>query len=452
MAQPFDPVRMALSGDAGSNCRRRRFLPGSVLRSVLRLQQRRARVPRRRRAGAGADVVRSEWEVRPACLANRRYANPVVVARSEPHRRGTRARRRSRHLDRGYRSWQRDDPLYVRSRERRLPRMVARQRPGSCFPRIAQARQRSTSSARIARARNACSSISPGTPTSWSTDGRFLLFTSTTPKTAADIWALPDPRRVTGDTKPFSFSERCFAESRERSSLPTAAGSRTLSNESQRATSTFGHFHQTAPRARQGANGSSPEGVSTALCAGIPMASGCSMRTARHSISSRSISTRARDSRLALRNDCSAAPPPLLLVDWSLAPDGQRFIFVTTPDGGKPTPFTVVLNLAAALRSNARRSTSRLPRRFTLTQVCRAFDQANEFVAIPFLVWPANLLARGSPTRTTRHPAKATREAASRTPQRLMRSRCSRSSRTGYSSAPGSEAGWSPRREPCSAP
>ena len=34
-----------------------------------------------------------------------------------------------------------------------------------------------------------------------------------------------------------------------------------------------------------------------------------------------------------------AAPPPLLRVGWSLAPGGARFLFVTTPDGGKPAPY-----------------------------------------------------------------------------------------------------------------
>jgi hypothetical protein len=43
-------------------------------------------------------------------------------------------------------------------------------------------------------------------------------------------------------------------------------------------------------------------------------------------------------------------PAPLLSVNWSFGPGAQRYIFVTTPDGGKPTPFTVVLNWPAAIR------------------------------------------------------------------------------------------------------
>jgi eukaryotic-like serine/threonine-protein kinase len=43
----------------------------------------------------------------------------------------------------------------------------------------------------------------PGIPTSWSTDGRILLFTSTSPKTGEDIWALSDPGRAPGERKSF---------------------------------------------------------------------------------------------------------------------------------------------------------------------------------------------------------------------------------------------------------
>ncbi|HET9218471.1 MAG TPA: hypothetical protein VFR18_15920, partial [Terriglobia bacterium] len=44
------------------------------------------------------------------------------------------------------------------------------------------------------------------------------------------------------------------------------------------------------------------------------------------------------------------APPPLISVGWSLAPDAKRFLFITTPNGGRQLPFTVVLNWAAGLK------------------------------------------------------------------------------------------------------
>ena len=43
----------------------------------------------------------------------------------------------------------------------------------------------------------------PGIPTSWSKDGRYLLFTVTSAKTLNDIWVLPDPQRA--DAKPIEL-------------------------------------------------------------------------------------------------------------------------------------------------------------------------------------------------------------------------------------------------------
>jgi Tol biopolymer transport system component len=45
-------------------------------------------------------------------------------------------------------------------------------------------------------------------PTSWSSDGRFLLYWTNDPKTKADIWVLP----LSGDRKPFPFLNTEFNE------------------------------------------------------------------------------------------------------------------------------------------------------------------------------------------------------------------------------------------------
>jgi Tol biopolymer transport system component len=45
-------------------------------------------------------------------------------------------------------------------------------------------------------------------PSSWSRDGRFLLFTRTLPKTKTDIWVLP----LSGDRKPFPFLQSEFID------------------------------------------------------------------------------------------------------------------------------------------------------------------------------------------------------------------------------------------------
>jgi len=47
----------------------------------------------------------------------------------------------------------------------------------------------------------------------WSRDGRYLLFTTTDPKTNGDIWVLPDPGGIAGATKPYPFQRTAAIES-----------------------------------------------------------------------------------------------------------------------------------------------------------------------------------------------------------------------------------------------
>jgi len=51
------------------------------------------------------------------------------------------------------------------------------------------------------------------TPSDWSRDGRYLIYTETNPKTQADIWYLPDPLNKSGDRKPVLFQETNAVES-----------------------------------------------------------------------------------------------------------------------------------------------------------------------------------------------------------------------------------------------
>ncbi len=49
----------------------------------------------------------------------------------------------------------------------------------------------------------------PSLPTSWSADGKFILYTGVDPKTGFDVWVLP----LAGDRKPFPFLQTPFNES-----------------------------------------------------------------------------------------------------------------------------------------------------------------------------------------------------------------------------------------------
>ena len=49
-------------------------------------------------------------------------------------------------------------------------------------------------------------------PTSWSKDGRFLLYMSVDPKTRDDIWVLPDPSGSAENAKPVPYLRTEFQE------------------------------------------------------------------------------------------------------------------------------------------------------------------------------------------------------------------------------------------------
>jgi Tol biopolymer transport system component len=51
-----------------------------------------------------------------------------------------------------------------------------------------------------------------GVPTSWSRDGRFRLFATSSPKTGSDLWAVPDPRQFSATSKPFAVLATQFNE------------------------------------------------------------------------------------------------------------------------------------------------------------------------------------------------------------------------------------------------
>ena len=94
-------------------------------------------------------------------------------------------------------------------------------------------------------------------PSSWSADGRFLLYHSIDPQTSHDLWVVP----MVGDRTPSVFLKTPFRESMARSRR-TAGGWPTSRTNRGRRRSTCGRLSRPArrarPRGRLGASGRCP--------------------------------------------------------------------------------------------------------------------------------------------------------------------------------------------------
>jgi Tol biopolymer transport system component len=190
----------------------------------------------------------------------------------------------------------------------------------------------------------------PGTPSSWSRDGRVLLFTTTSSKTGNDIWALSDPGRALGQSKAFPVSATPANEFDGQLS-PDDRWMAYASNEGASGESVY-----VRPFFTDGKTG---------VAGARWLVSGNSARFPRwrsdgkqlfYSSAVPSLGVMAVDIETSKAFQAGTprrlvdAPPPLVPVGWSLTPDAKRFLFITTPNGGRPLPFTVVLNWAAALK------------------------------------------------------------------------------------------------------
>jgi Tol biopolymer transport system component len=166
----------------------------------------------------------------------------------------------------------------------------------------------------------------------WTKDGRFLLFTSQGPKTAADMWALP----LAGEAKPVTLLQTQFNEVRSRVS-PDGRWLAYTSTESGTAENYVRPFTPEAP-AGTGAKwlvskgaGNSPiwrpdsRGLfyynnGQAMAVDIDTSKGFEAGTPR----------RIFTGPLGVAND-----------GWDLSPDGKRFLLVAPPGTGRTIPFTV---------------------------------------------------------------------------------------------------------------
>jgi len=189
----------------------------------------------------------------------------------------------------------------------------------------------------------------PGTPTSWSSDGRFVLFMSASPKTANDLFAIPDPRQASAASKPFVVLATQFNEVQGRFS-PDGRWIAYTSNESSVSDVYVRPF---SPEGNASAAGGKWL-VSNGGLSILPRWSADGRRlfytfAATFGVMAVDVDTRS-GFQAGTPKRLFTAPPPLLPVGWDLAPDGKRFLFITTPAGGRTAPFTVVLNWASALK------------------------------------------------------------------------------------------------------
>jgi Tol biopolymer transport system component len=185
----------------------------------------------------------------------------------------------------------------------------------------------------------------PGLPSSWSRDGRFLLFTSGSPKTGTDIWVLPNPGIASGEAKPMPLLATQFNEGDARIS-PDGRWIAYQTNES----STSDIYVR--PFTTEG-NGAGAKWL---------VSKGVSLYPRWRDDAKQLLYTNINLELMAVDIDTSkgfqagtprrlfTAPPPMINIGWSMTADAKRFLFVTTPNGGRPAPFTVVLNWAAGLK------------------------------------------------------------------------------------------------------
>jgi len=176
----------------------------------------------------------------------------------------------------------------------------------------------------------------------WSKDGRFLLFDSSGPKTSMDMWALPFP----GEAKPISLLQTQVREG-QASVSPDERWLAYSASGSGFADVYVRPFTPTAP-AGTGAKWlvSKGDGIRPLW---RPDGKALFYISLANQVMAVDIDT-SKEFQAGTPRRLFTAPPGVLAAGWDLSPDGKRFLFVAPPNNGRTIPFTVVLNWAAGLK------------------------------------------------------------------------------------------------------
>ena len=183
-------------------------------------------------------------------------------------------------------------------------------------------------------------------PSSWSSDGQFLLFGSENAKTSYDLWVLPMSGRTVDKSvnrKPFPFAQTEFGEFAGRFS-PDGQWIAYASTETGRPEIYVQPFTPAA-------DGSAPTGGKSIV------SSGGGTRSAWRSDGKELYYATPEGKMMAVQIAALKAgiPQPLFpmppnALDWDASADGKRFLVAVPINESTPAPFTVVLNWQTGLK------------------------------------------------------------------------------------------------------
>ncbi len=189
----------------------------------------------------------------------------------------------------------------------------------------------------------------PTAPTSWSRDGRYILYVIVNPKTSSDLWVLS----LDSTPKPVPFLRSDAAESQAQFSPDAQGPPRWVaftSNESGRDEVQLRSFPDAQNRlVVSSGGGHSPrwrrDGKELFYVAADGMVMSAAISDNPFRVAAATPLFRTPQGFGTVNATGRRGPAP-----WEVTPDGQRFLFVAPVEAGSASQFTVVLNWQNGLR------------------------------------------------------------------------------------------------------